>query len=105
MIWVGVWIVLLLLAALVLVPLGRSVYRRSRALFDEAGAAGERFAAVGEGLQHVAQQRDEFDLAVFADPAQLRREHSPRGGGRHRADAPLAPRGRTTSADSTYDGG
>jgi hypothetical protein len=76
--WLAIWGVLVIGAALVLVPLGLSVLRRFREFQHEAGIASERFAQLNDQLEQLqaatAQSAQPGQPAVFDDLARLRRE-------------------------------
>ena len=88
--WVALWIVLLLGGAAVLGLVGRDVYRKGRALARVAAEEADRLARAMEPLQAAAGDLEEHgeELAVFADPTQLRRERAKaakrKARGRHR---------------------
>jgi hypothetical protein len=73
LVWLVVWVLLLAFAALVLYRCGRMLWRKTAALFTELGEAGDRLALAGELRDAVAAAKPEPELAVFADPTQLRR--------------------------------
>jgi hypothetical protein len=93
LVWLVVWVLLLAFAALVLYRCGRMLWRKTAALFTELGEAGDRMALAGELRDAVAAAQAEPELAVFADPAQLRRasgrgNRAGRGTGRRSRQAP-----------------
>jgi hypothetical protein len=91
------------------------VYRKGKALYADSMDAAERLARAMEPLQEaadrMAEQREE--LAVFADPAQLRRERAKaakrrdrgkagrRSNGRHRLEPGTASRMAGSSGGTT----
>lgn len=70
------WTVLSVGAIGVMLLLGRSLWRKSLALFRELGEAADRLGVLDEELTRVgppaASASD--DLAIFADPVRLRQE-------------------------------
>lgn len=82
--WVFLWATLVAVTAWTMFLLGRSLWRRAMALLTELDTASERFSALSDelGALQTAPSRGP-ELAVFADPAELRRERA--AGGRHRA--------------------
>ena len=98
--WVALWVVLVAGAAGYLWVLGRDVYRKGRALAadlrDASVLLGEAAAPLQAAADELEERRDE--LAVFADPHELRRARKKaakgkdgvnsgrRAGGRHRSD-------------------
>lgn len=102
--WIGLWAVLLAGAAVVLFLLGRSAWRAAVRLGTEVAEASDRLAEVTARLDEAAERSEPLRLAVFADPAELRRADrarrrgSVRTGGRHRAAdrRPSALPGATT---------
>jgi C4-dicarboxylate-specific signal transduction histidine kinase len=72
--WTLVWIVLVLGALGVLFLLGRSLWRKGMALARELADAAERMAAVTDQLTTVAPPATREEPAVFAHPAELRRQ-------------------------------
>jgi hypothetical protein len=117
-IWVVLWIVLLAAACAVLGVLGLDVYRKGRALMADVGEASARLAEVSAPLQAAAEELEERreELAVFADPHELRRARAKaakgKGGtntgrrhnGRHRSE-PTSTRFGATSQATTRAGG
>lgn len=75
MLWVALWTVLLLGSAAFFVIVGRDVWRKGRALSADVAEASARLEAVVGPLQEAADDLEELreELAVFADPAELRR--------------------------------
>jgi hypothetical protein len=74
--WTILWVLLVLGSLGVLFLVGRSLWRKGTALFEELGTASERLAVVSEELETLAgRPAAEPELAVFADPVGLRREH------------------------------
>jgi hypothetical protein len=88
--WVALWIVLVLGGAAVLGLIGRDVYRKGKALARVAAEDADRLTRAMEPLQVAAEELEERreELAVFADPDQLRRERAKaakrKARGRHR---------------------
>ncbi len=94
--WTLVWVVLVAFALVVLFRQVRSVFRKAVGLATELGEAADRLSAVTAELEALAGDREAPEPAVFADPAELRRErylsrragrssrhgHAPRVGGR-----------------------
>jgi hypothetical protein len=70
--WVLLWAVLLILGLVVLARLGLSLWRKAVALAKELSTAADRFAAVSDGLQDLAEKTSE--PAVFTPASQLRQE-------------------------------
>ena len=62
MIWVLVWAVLVLAAAAVLFLIGRRLWRRSRSLVSELGAATDRLAEVADRLAELEQSPNDGRL-------------------------------------------
>lgn len=93
--WVLLWTALVVGAAGVMFLLARSLWRKSMALLGELGTAADRLGTLDQELGTLAERTTPADdLAVFADPQQLRqarlRTRSARCGGpasqaRHRA--------------------
>jgi hypothetical protein len=88
--WVALWIVLVLGGAAVLGLIGRDVYRKGKALARVAAEDADRLTRAMEPLQVAAEELEELrdELAVFADPHELRRERAKaakrKARGRHR---------------------
>lgn len=88
--WVALWVVLLVGAAAVFWVIGRDVYRKGKALARVAAEEADRLARAMEPLQVAAEELEERreELAVFADPVELRRERAKaakrKARGRHR---------------------
>jgi hypothetical protein len=59
MLWVLLWVVLLVGAALVLGLLGRSLWRKTKALTTEVTEASDRLAAVAASLSELADATSE----------------------------------------------
>jgi hypothetical protein len=70
--WVLLWIVLLLAAVLVLGLLGRTVWRKAKALTAEVTVASERLAAVADSLAELSAR------AEAASPREPDRASGPR---------------------------
>jgi hypothetical protein len=67
------WAVLVLAAAGVMFLVGRDLWRKAVALFDELGTAADRLSVLDQELTTLAERTDDDDgLAIFADPALLR---------------------------------
>ena len=77
MIWVGVWVLLVLLAGLVLFVLGRSIWRKTALLLREAGEATGRLGQAAARIEVATGTTATVQLAVFDDPNVLRREQRP----------------------------
>jgi hypothetical protein len=95
--WTFLWASLVAASAWLAFLLGRSLWRRTVALARELNTAAERFAALSEELATLAERQPQPpELAVFADPGELRRDRA--ASGRHRArhqtpaGRPAAPR-------------
>jgi len=58
MMWVLVWAVLVLAAAAVLFLLGRRLWRQTRSLVSELGAATDRLAEIADRLAELESARD-----------------------------------------------
>jgi hypothetical protein len=71
-IWVLLWAVLVILGFIVLARLALSLWRKAVALGKELSMAADRFAAVSDGLQDLAEKTSE--PAVFTAASQLRQE-------------------------------
>lgn len=84
MLWFGIWVVLVLGAALMLGRLAWSVFRKGVALVHELGEAGERASAIAAQVERIGQDRGETRIAVFDDPQELRRAHRRRQRDRRR---------------------
>jgi hypothetical protein len=88
--WVALWVLLVAGASLFFWVVGRDVYRKGRALARVAAAEAERLTRAMEPLQAAADELEERreELAVFADPNELRRERAKaakrKARGRHR---------------------
>jgi hypothetical protein len=72
--WTALWVGLVLGALGVFFLVGRSLWRKGMALAGELGAATERLSAVATELGELQQRPDGEDLAVFADPLELRQQ-------------------------------
>jgi hypothetical protein len=98
--WVLLWAVLVILGFVVLARLALSLWRKAVALAKELSTAAERFAAVSDGLQDLAEQTSE--PAVFTAASQLRQERilqARRQDGRRSAgQVPESPRPSTRPA-------
>ena len=98
--WVALWVVLAAGATGYLWVLGRDVWRKGKALAAELAEASARLNEVAAPLQDAADELEETraELAVFADPTELRRDRrkaakrkggvkpARQPGGRHRSD-------------------
>lgn len=68
-----VGLALLVFASVVFFVLGRSLWRRSKALFAELGAASDQLAAVSAQIQELSRRSEETEQpAVFQSPSELR---------------------------------
>lgn len=76
--WVALWVVLIGGAAAVLGLIARDVYRKGKALARVAAAEADRLSRAMAPLQDAAEQLEEHreELAVFADPTELRRDRA-----------------------------
>jgi predicted PurR-regulated permease PerM len=85
--WLLLWLLLVVGALGVFALLGRSLWRKARALVDTLGAASERLNALTERLDAAPERAVErAELAVFVDPAAVRLERAfGRRAARHRA--------------------
>ncbi len=93
------WIVLVLGALAVFALAGRSLWRKGAALITELETAGDRFAAVSQELEAFGDRAArQPDLAVFADPVDLRRDRAEQSRLRARA----ARRRREEAASSRF---
>jgi hypothetical protein len=72
--WTLLWVVLVAGALGVFFLIGRSLWRKVRALAGELGTASDRLSAVAGELQTLAEKSQGQDLAVFSDPTRLRQE-------------------------------
>ena len=83
-IWVAIWAVLVIGAALVLVPLGLSLARQIHEVGREISIATERFAQINDQLERLEQLQAGMasssagtaEAAVFDDVNRLRRERA-----------------------------
>ena len=73
--WTLLWVVLVAAALGVFFMIGRGLWRRAMALLSELGTASDRLSAVADELDTInaAAERAE-ELAVFANPTQLRQQ-------------------------------
>ena len=83
----GIWVVLVLGAALVLGRLAWTVFRKAVALLHELGEAGERASAIAAQVERIGQDPGDVRIAVFDDPHELRRSHRRRRRDRRRVRA------------------
>jgi len=76
--WVGLWMLLVAGAGGYLWVVGRDVYRKGKALARVAAVEADRLTRAMEPLQAAADELEELreELAVFADPQELRRERA-----------------------------
>ena len=72
LLWVALWLLLLVLAAVALFVLARSVWRKAALLLKELSRASDQLAQVNEQLQELAERAS--DPAVFQSPSELRQE-------------------------------
>ena len=72
--WTLLWVVLVAGALLGLFLVGRSLWRKASALLTELGAAANRLSVVSAELSAMAATANPEEPAVFADPAELRRQ-------------------------------
>lgn len=71
--WVLVWAVLVIAAAGVMFLIGRELWRKAMALFDELGTAADRLSVLDQELTTLAERAGpDEELAIFADPTALR---------------------------------
>ena len=71
--WVLVWAVLVVAAGGVMFLIGRDLWRKAMALFDELGTAADRLSMLDQELTTLAERTGpDEQLAIFADPASLR---------------------------------
>jgi hypothetical protein len=70
--WVLLWLLMAVAAAMYFFTLGRSLWRKASAFFTELAEAADRLSAVSEGLQELATRTAE--PADFTSPAQLRQD-------------------------------
>ena len=90
--WALIWVVLVIGTAWVLFLLGRSLWRKSMALFAELGTAAERLTVLSEEFETLGRATaQQADLAVFDSPARLRQERAAGPGRRARHRAPARP--------------
>ena len=73
LLWLLVWVLLLAFAGLVLFLSGRMLWRKGLALVDEIGEASDRLSPALDRLDAATPDRPAPELAVFADPVELRR--------------------------------
>ena len=113
--WVVLWAVLVAGAVALLGVLGRDVYRKGRVLLADLSEASLRLGEAAAPLQDAAEDLEELreELAVFADPTELRRARAKaakgkggansgqRLGGRHRSASGTTTRFGATSQGST----
>jgi hypothetical protein len=71
---VVLWVVLVVGANVVLLRLGRSLWRKAAALVSELDAAADRLAVVTAELRAEPETVTAEEPAVFADPGRLRRQ-------------------------------
>jgi hypothetical protein len=124
--WVALWVLLIVGATAVLGLIVRDVYRKGKALARVAAEEAERLSRAMAPLQDAADELEERreELAVFADPTELRRDRAKaakrkesgkaghraagkadrrtgrperRGNGRHRSDPGSVSRSGATS--------
>lgn len=75
--WAALWAVLVIGAIGVFALLLRSLYRKAKALVKELITAQERLSAVAGELETLNHRfGPEPELAVFADPVQLRQDRT-----------------------------
>ena len=75
LVWILVWIVLVVLAAVYLWGTVRVAWRRARAFGAEVATAEERLSAVQEQVDRLGAANDAIQrLAVFEDPVVVRKE-------------------------------
>ena len=76
--WVALWVVLVGGAAALFWVVGRDVYRKGKALARVAAEEADRLTRAMEPLQQAAEELEERreELAVFADPNELRRQRA-----------------------------
>jgi hypothetical protein len=87
--WTLLWVVLVLGAGFVFFVLGRSLWRKASALLGELGEAADRLSVVSAELGAMASTAAPEEPAVFADPAELRRQRFlTRGGASGRGRRP-----------------
>lgn len=67
-----IWLVLIAGSAGLFFLLGRNLFRKVKILLREIGEAADRLGVITDELQVLAERSDE--LAVFADPSQMRQE-------------------------------
>jgi hypothetical protein len=72
--WTLLWVVLVAGAGVVFFVLGRSLWRKAAALLGELGEAADRLSVVSAELGAMATTGQPDEPAVFADPAELRRQ-------------------------------
>jgi hypothetical protein len=88
--WVALWVLLVAGATFFFWVVGRDVYRKGKALARVAAEEADRLTRAMEPLQAAADELEEHreELAVFADPNELRRERAKaakrKARGRHR---------------------
>jgi predicted PurR-regulated permease PerM len=71
--WVLVALVLLAAAGIFFFLIGRSLWRRGAALFQEIGEASDRLSVVSDQLQELSRRNSQTrEPAVFESPSQLR---------------------------------
>jgi hypothetical protein len=92
--WVVVWTVLVLAAAVVLFLVGRSVVRKGLVVLREAGEASRQLDTLNAELARLQRPAAQEDPAVLADPVDLRRRRDQAVRARRRARA-VAARRRT----------
>lgn len=73
--WVLVWVVLFAFAGIFFTVLGLDLWRSAKALFREAGEAGDRLTVLTDKVQELSRNAQEIkEPAVFESPSQLRQE-------------------------------
>ncbi|MEJ5944982.1 hypothetical protein WDZ17_06690 [Pseudokineococcus basanitobsidens] len=96
--WVLLWAVLVVVAAVVLVRLGLAVWRAALALLAEVGRAGEVSAALSEQVARLRAEepREPVVATAFDDPVAMRRARTQRLAQRTRARRRRLSRSRRT---------
>lgn len=75
LVWILIWIVLVVLAALYLWSKGRATWRRTKDLGTEIAEASARLEAVQAQVDRIGETTGAIQkLAVFEDPVQVRAE-------------------------------
>lgn len=97
--WTLLWVVLVAFALTVFFRLTQSLWRKVVALVTELAEASERLSVVTAELEALVQDQERPEPAVFADPAELRRERYLSQRDSRRGRGPASARGRDLGED------